>query len=509
MEVAGCRRQRSDSGIRGGLQKAGDAREVVGRAKENPPRNMKEKLNGERPISDLAADPKNPRKITDDALLGLGASLRSFGDLSGLVFNRKTGHLVAGHQRLKALVSAGAKSWKIEGDRGIVVHPKTGEKFPVRIVEWDEVTERAANLTANNPEIAGEFTEDAIGQIEEMEEKFPEFEDVGLDDLKGILEEEGFEEMPEGIEDDLEEKEIQVPEIPISKKGDLWLLGKHRILCGDSTKEKDIDRLLDSNTACLLCTSPPYWTGQEYDSKSSIVQIQEFMNEIAHNWAKRFSRRIIIQTGNTSGTLSGNSKGCEKILLDGMWVKAFSSQNWFLRHRRCWAKEHFRGSVAGPESDYVDQAWEVILTFWNPSLPFVGQERIPEDWPMAGIWKDIGGHRKEGEGLIRHPCPYPTVLAVRIVSLYSKKGDLVVDPFMGSGTTLIASERTGRQCYGMELEPRYVDVAIMRWQELSGQEAVNEETHRAFSSASAGGDSPCERPGTRRNVKERHEELHH
>ena len=155
-----------------------------------------------RPISELAADPKNPRKITDDALLGLGASLRSFGDLSGIVFNRKTGHLVAGHQRLKALVSAGAKSWTMEGNEGFIAHPKTGERFPVRIVEWDEVTERAANLTANNAAITGEFTEEAMEQISDLEDKFEAFEDVGLDDLKGILEEEGFEEIPEGLEFD-------------------------------------------------------------------------------------------------------------------------------------------------------------------------------------------------------------------------------------------------------------------------------------------------------------------
>lgn len=127
---------------------------------------------GERqPISTLKADANNPRTIDDEALAGLRVSLETFGDLSGIVLNDRTGELVAGHQRLRGLRDDGATEWvRVSKTDGFVLHPKTGERFPVRIVDWDEPTQRMANLAANNPHIAGEFTEAASDQLRELEE---------------------------------------------------------------------------------------------------------------------------------------------------------------------------------------------------------------------------------------------------------------------------------------------------------------------------------------------------
>ena len=108
-----------------------------------------------RPITDLRADPSNPRRIDDAALAGLSASERRFGDLSGIVHNHRSGHLVAGHQRVRALRDAGAAEWTPgpgpHGDGGFVTDPRTGERFAVRVVDWDATTERAANIVANSP----------------------------------------------------------------------------------------------------------------------------------------------------------------------------------------------------------------------------------------------------------------------------------------------------------------------------------------------------------------------
>jgi len=120
------------------------------------------------PIEALKADGQNPREISPEALAGLGVSVEEFGDLSGIVWNKRTGELVSGHQRMTALRLAGATVWERKGDAGFITHPKTGERFPIRIVDWPVEKQRLANLTANNPEIAGEFTAAAAAQLETL-----------------------------------------------------------------------------------------------------------------------------------------------------------------------------------------------------------------------------------------------------------------------------------------------------------------------------------------------------
>jgi hypothetical protein len=122
------------------------------------------------PISVLKADPKNPRKISDEALAGLGLSLETFGPLD-IVWNETTKQLVSGHQRVDRLKAAGATEFVRDGEWCYIEHPKNKERFPVRIVAWDEVRQRMANLVANNPALSGDFTEDAIEQARSLEDE--------------------------------------------------------------------------------------------------------------------------------------------------------------------------------------------------------------------------------------------------------------------------------------------------------------------------------------------------
>lgn len=145
-------------------------------------------VDGERiPLSTLAADPANPRTITSKALAGLSVSVETFGDLSGLVFNRRTGVMVGGHQRLRALTDAGATEFiRVSENAGYVEHPKTKERFSVRIVDWDETKQRLGNLTANNSHISGVFDERAIEQLRELE-GVEGFDALALKDLEDEL----------------------------------------------------------------------------------------------------------------------------------------------------------------------------------------------------------------------------------------------------------------------------------------------------------------------------------
>ena len=149
------------------------------------------------PIDALKADPKNPRKLSDEARVGLDISLETFGPLD-IVFNDTTGELVSGHQRVATLRIAGASEVARVGDLGHIVHPKTGDRFPVRFVRWDETKQRMANLVANNPHLQGEFTEDAIEQARALENEV-NFHELQLDKLIAV--EEAKASSDEGSED--------------------------------------------------------------------------------------------------------------------------------------------------------------------------------------------------------------------------------------------------------------------------------------------------------------------
>lgn len=138
------------------------------------------------PLTALAPDPANARKMSDAARAGLGVSMETFGEL-GMVFNDRTGQWVSGHQRYERLLAAGASECVRTGPEGYIVHPKTGERFRVRFVDWDETRQRMANLVANNPKISGEFTEDALAQLKELEDDEDGFELLALDELEKEL----------------------------------------------------------------------------------------------------------------------------------------------------------------------------------------------------------------------------------------------------------------------------------------------------------------------------------
>ena len=133
------------------------------------------------PIAILAADPKNPRRITDEARTGLGISLETFGPLD-IVFNETTKELVSGHMRIERLKAAGATEMIRDGEWCYVEHPKTKERFPVRMVAWDRTRQMMANLVANNDALGGTFTEDAIEQARSLEDE-AHFHELQLDKL--------------------------------------------------------------------------------------------------------------------------------------------------------------------------------------------------------------------------------------------------------------------------------------------------------------------------------------
>jgi len=409
-------------------------------------------------ISDLIAAPYNPRTITDESMSGLKTSIRELGDVSGIVWNKASGHLICGHQRVKALKSEFGDDLVIEDNSdeiGGSTHIRTpsGEIFAIRIVEWGEQKERLANVMANNPHVMGDFTKDAIGLVNDLNVDFPDLTDGLM--LAELLEELELE-FPEKKKGDKDPDAIPDPPAkPITQHGDVWVLGKHRLLCGDAIKQADVDKVIGGGPPpSLMVTDPPY--GVEYDpawrAKAGVNKNKKKMGKVENDdqadWSgawKLFPGDVayVYHAGARAAVVQASLAICEfEIRAQIIWAKdrmALSRGDYHWQHEPCWYA--VRAGKQGQRTDDRSQT-----TLWT-----------------------IPAREDKGHG---HGTQKPVECMSRPIRNHNC--EVVYDPFMGSGTTLIAAEQTGRHCYGIEIDPVYVDVAVKRWAEFAGQDPIRE-----------------------------------
>lgn len=352
--------------------------------------------------SKLKTSPSNPRAIREPAMEKLMLSIAEDPELMQarpLIVNDKM-EVLAGNQRLRACI---ALEWPT---------------VPCVVVDWDEAKQRRAMIKDNVS--AGEWDQDMLANEWEVEE----LKEMGLN-----LDWDEPEEM-EGLTDPDDVPEV--PEEPTTKPGDLWLLGEHRILCGDSTKAEEVERLMDGEKADALVTDPPY--GMAFRSNYRKEKHREIENDnddkclhLACSWPVNFARYVWCRWDNLG------SIPHPKSLIT--WVK----NNW---------------SMGDLEHEHARQT-EVCAFYAGKN----------HKWPNKRP-TDVVQHDRTGNKL--HPTQKPVELLEEVIQWTE---GLVVDPFLGSGTTLIAAEKTGRKCYGMELDPKYCDVIVKRWEDFTGKKA--------------------------------------
>jgi DNA modification methylase len=407
------------------------------------------------PIAVLAPDPANPRTMSDEARAGLAVSLETFGALD-IVFNDETGELVSGHQRLDGLKAAGATELVREGDWGFVVHPRTGERFPVRFVRWDPVKQRMANLAANSPHLQGEFSEAAIDQLRALEHE-ANFAALGLDRLAAQLEKE-LEPVEEGKAGECDPDDVpEAPPEPISRLGDMWILGDHRLLCGDATKAEDVARLLGAEKPHLMVTDPPY--GVRYDpswrERAGFTANAKKMGKVANDDRADWREAWALFPGDVAYVWHAGLHAAE--------VQAsLESVGFKVRSQIIWVKDRFALS-RGDYHWHHEPCWYAVRDgstgHWNG------------DRSQSTRW-DIAAREDDGFG---HGTQKPVECMARPMRNNSKRGDAIYEPFSGSGTTIIAGEMLGRRVFAVEIEPHYVDIAAARWSQFSGKKAVKVE----------------------------------
>ena len=406
---------------------------------------------------------RNPRK-NDAAVDRMCASIREFG-FKVPVLARSDGTVVDGHLRLKSARKLG--SWP-GGDTTCI---------PVLLCdEWSAEQVKAFRLMVNRSVSWATWDEELLAlELQELNAadfdlSLTGFDTNEIDDLLALPEEEKANQAP------------PLPESPVSRPGDLWLCGKHRVLSGDATSAEDVARLLGDRKPLLLVTDPPY--GIELDSE---WRDRAGLNSHGPAEASYMKHRT---EGHNETTISGDTRAD--------WSAAFelvpSLQIAYVWHASRFTREVLDGLLRIGFEHHQQIIWDkgrTVLTrtlYWFQHEPcwFVRKKNAPW-YGKAGenstIWaspspKFIMGASDEDK--YDHPTQKPVDLMRRPILNHLKRGGLVYDPFLGSGTTLAAAELTERVCVGIELDPKYVDVIIQRYQTLSGKKATLDVDGRTF-----------------------------
>ena len=378
-------------------------------------------------IKSIKAYSKNPRK-NDAAVDAVAASIREFGWKQPLVIDPTTMEIVAGHTRYKAAKKLGCKTVPC-----VMADDLTAEQI--------KAYRLADNKTAELAEWDFDLLGDELGGIEDID--MAEF---------------GFD--LSAISDDDEVTEDQVPELdeesePITQLGDIWQLGRHRLMCGDSTDKNAIEKLLEDKfgEVDLVLTDPPYNVAYKGKTKDELQIENDSMSQEQFELFLNASFAIISEILKNGGIFyvwhaSRSQREFENALNSAnleirqqlIWVKnsmVLGRQDYQWRHEPC-----FYGWKEGNHKWYADRKQTTVLEF---------------DRPVSN---------KE------HPTMKPISVMAYQIKNSTKKDDIVFDGCGGSGSTLTACEHTGRECYTCELDPRYCDVIIKRWEKLTGEKAV-------------------------------------
>ena len=413
-------------------------------------------------ISALTPYAQNAHTHSEEQIAAIAQSMREWGwtmpvlvaqDCEGV----PDGGIIAGHGRVLAAVEIYSA--------GGIIKMSSGEDIPDGQVPyivargWTEAQRRAYVIADNQLTLLGGWDEGVLRmELLDLRDMRFNLSLTGFDDstLAGYLD------VPLETETDPDGPAPEPPALPIARTGDIWALGRHRLLCGDATRPEDVAAVLGEARPHLMVTDPPY--GVDYDpewrAERGVNRNRAKMGRVANDdridWQdawKLFPGDVAYiwhaswHTGQTQRSLESSAF---EVICQLIWAKdrmALSRGDYHWQHEPCW---------------YAVRKGKT--------------HRWAGDRSQTTVWR-IAARDDAGHG---HGTQKPLSCMRQPMLNSSLPGDAVYDPFVGSGTTIIAAEVTGRKCYAIEINPAYVDVAIMRWQNVTGQRAVHAETGQSF-----------------------------
>jgi DNA modification methylase len=372
-------------------------------------------------INSIKPYENNPRKLSDKAIETVAMSLKEYGFRQPIVVD-KDRIIVVGHTRFRASKKLGFK------------------EVPITIA--DNLTPEQINayrIADNRTSEESEWDNELLKmELKELDLKDFNLELTGFneDQLNSLL----FDEK-EGLTD--EDAVPETPEEPITKLGDIWKLGNHRVMCGDSTKEDDVKKLINNNKIDLIYTDPPYGINEQGD-RSNRGGLTEGNN------LKDFKDDTIQYAVDSYVLCEDIIKAPRQVWWGGNYYCHYLplSNNWFVWDKR--VEEKQKDTQSDCELAWVKSKWSSVRIFRH-------------------LWKGMMKGSEHGQKRV-HPTQKPVALAEWSFD-YFREFDSVLDLFGGSGSTLIASEKKNKKCYMMEFEPHYVDVIIKRWEDFTGLKA--------------------------------------
>ena len=412
----------------------------------------------ERKVSELIPYANNPRH-NDSAVDAVAASIKSFGFKVPIIVD-KDGVIVAGHTRLKAAQKLGL------------------DRVPCIIA--DDLTPEQVK--------AFRLADNKVGELADWD-----FEKLDLE-----LEELDFDMTPFGFEFDTEEADAErktredtvpeAPKTPVTRLGDVWLLGDHRVMCGDSTDAEAVSVLMQGKRADICFTSPPYnvnagFNGKDFkdgyltdggaydectDDKSP-EEYAAFLSDSLKN-ALAHCDDVFFNLGYTKGAL------CGMAMFLGQNAKTFAGAI----H---WRKSGAFTPVAPVQHGILANVGEPIFIFNNGGMRKLRHPQWDRKKAMPNVIETENATKNEFSDI--HGATFPVALPLHFLQSFVSPSGICLDLFGGTGTTLIAAQRTGKLCYMMELSPSYVDVIVERWQKETGDQAILEKTGETFDSLKA------------------------
>ena len=384
------------------------------------------------PTNDLIPYARNSRTHSEDQVTKIASSIKEFGFLNPIIIDGENG-IVAGHGRVMAAKKLGLT-----------------ELPCIEASHLTEAQKRAYVIADNRLALDAGWDNDLLKiELQDLNSEGFDLSLTGFDlsEISAFLEE-----PTEGLTD--EDAVPEAPEVPVTVEGDVWLLGRHRLMCGDSTSIDAVDRLMDGVKADMVFTDPPY--GVEYQSNK---RTKSAKFDVLKNDDTFLDIAPIIEACSTGWVFVWISWKVQT-----KWIDQFQSMG-YPTNIVVW---HKPGGGIGDLKKTFFSDYEIALV-WHRGAELCGK-RIGSVWTV----------NKDGASTYVHPTQKPVALAEEALDKTTRASAVIMDLFGGSGSTLIACEKTARDCRMMELDPKYCDVIILRWQEFTGHKATHEQSEQTF-----------------------------